>query len=200
MLNSLLTRARFFGSVMVLYSLTLLLIWQGAKPFLPELSPKAEAEQSIPANFDKYIQVPINIKSGVPIRISIPAIDIDRPILPGNYNEISGIWELSDGGIHFAAPSSPVNDYSGNSLIYGHNSRLVLGKLVDLKQDDKVQIITDNNLKFTYSLAGHKDSSPSDTTLFNENGPPTLILQTCSGLFNEIRSLYIFNLENVESL
>lgn len=131
---------------------------------------------------------------GLPIRIVIPSITVDKEILPGIYDENSESWNVGGKSIHYAELSTPANNSGGNTLLYGHNNNNVFGKLSKLSINDQVVIYTDNNLILTYRFMEATDYNPQDTSIFTYMGPPQLTLQTCSGAFNQIRTLYSFSL------
>lgn len=195
-------KVRYFSSVTALYVVTLLLLWQGLSPFvsLPS-SDKIQAQAEIPKTIPVTDTAPEKVvQSGVPKRITIPKLNLDKEVLPGVYDTASQSWNVSDIGVHYAELSQPVNDSAGNTLIYAHNNRLAFGRLFILEPGDTVLIETANNLLFTYVFNSADDFDPQDTTLFTGTDSPTLLLQTCSGYFNEYRRLYSFSLQSVEKL
>lgn len=139
----------------------------------------------------------IQIRSGVPARLEVANLKLSKDILPGVYDEQNNTWNVSDSGVHFAEHSSIINDFSGATLIYGHNNRFTLGRLSELSNGDQATITTQNNYRFTYSLVSVSDNEPNNTSIFDYSGPPILVLQTCSGAFNESRRFYVFELSGV---
>jgi sortase (surface protein transpeptidase) len=204
-LRKIIKKARYTSSVVILYGTTLLLLWQGIGPVIPNVTGKARANQQNlsqtlipPADTPKPKE--IIVQSGIPVRLLVPELGMDKKILPGVYDNLNDTWIVSDAGIHYAGPSVPANDNSGSTLIYGHNNKFTFGPLQYLQPGDIAEIFTDNNLKFTYSYVARADFSPTDTSIFEYAGPPTLSLQTCTGWLNQIRSLYTFNFQKVEKI
>lgn len=201
MLNKAIKRAQFISSVTILYGVTLFLLLQSVLPLFPGSNATAQVQNSFAVVSPALPRTKeIVVLSGKPIKITISALAINKEVLPGVYDSTNNTWVVSDSGAHYAGPSVPPNDQSGSTLIYGHNNKFTFGPLQYLEPGDLVQVITDNNLQFTYVYVARNDFSPSDTSIFDYAGPPTLSLQTCTGWLNEIRSLYTFNLQKVDKL
>jgi LPXTG-site transpeptidase (sortase) family protein len=132
--------------------------------------------------------------SGTPSHIAIPAVDISVDVEPGYYNKSSQTWTLSLTKAEYATITPPANNGGGNTFIYGHNRWAVFYKLLKVQPGDEAIVTTTNNHTFVYKLTGRHDTSPNDTSLFRYQGPPILTLQTCSGLWYQNRSLFVFNL------
>ena len=62
----------------------------------------------------------------LPVEIIIPSINIDLKVDPGQIKD--GVWQISDSSATFldtsAAPGS-----GGNTVIYGHNKKVIFGNL-----------------------------------------------------------------------
>lgn len=132
--------------------------------------------------------------SGTPSHISIPSVDISVDVEPGHYNRSSQTWTLSLTKAEYATVTPPANNGGGNTFIYGHNRWAVFYKLLRAQTGDEAIITTTNHHTFVYKMVGRHDTSPNDTSLFHYQGPPILTLQTCSGLWYQHRSLFVFNL------
>jgi LPXTG-site transpeptidase (sortase) family protein len=135
--------------------------------------------------------------SGTPTHIAIPSVDISVDIEPGYYNKSNQTWTLSSSKAEYATITPKANNGSGNTFIYGHNRWAVFYKLLKVRPGDEAIVTTANNHTFTYKLVRQKVTQPTDNSLFGYQGPPILTLQTCSGLWYQDRSLFIFNLEKV---
>jgi LPXTG-site transpeptidase (sortase) family protein len=178
------------------------LFWQFVIPATP-LGSKAKAKQSQQDNtiiLKEFRYIKPVVKYGMPKRLVIPSLNFDRDILKGEYDAAKNTWNVSGTGVHFAYPTSQPNDYSGNTLIYGHNNKNVFGPLKKIKSGDIVEVITSNNLKFTYTYDKYEELEPGNVSIFFYEGDPVLTLQTCSGYWNEIRRLYTFKYVKVEQV
>lgn len=192
---------RFISNVTLFYGVTLFLLWQGISSVISPSSNMVQAQQFSSAYVaPKPKPKEVKVLSGIPVKINIPELKINKEILPGVYDTATNSWIVSDSGVHFAHPSSPPNDYIGNTLIYGHNNKFTFGPLQYLEEGDIAEVTTDNNLNFTYVYKRVVDFDPNDTSIFDYKGKPKLSLQTCTGWLNQIRSLYQFDFVKVEKI
>ena len=132
--------------------------------------------------------------SGEPSHIEVPAVGISIEVEPGYYNQKTQTWTLSLTKAEYAVMTPPPNNAGGNTFIYGHNRKDVFSKLLNVKNGDQAIITTKNGHKFIYSMKSRHDTSPTDSSLFDYQGPPILTLQTCSGFWYQNRSLFVFDL------
>lgn len=157
--------------------------WQqrNSQPFFTPSStaPKAEKQPTI---------------SGQPAHISIPGVDISIDVENGYYNQRAQTWTLSLTKAEYATVTPAPNNGGGNTFIYGHNRWDVFYKLLKVQPGDEAIVTTRNNHTFIYKLVSRRDTKPNDDSLFRYQGPPILTLQTCSGLWYQNRSLFVFNL------
>lgn len=169
---------------------SLVLLWQ-----VIGLSPPQAAAIALPEPV--YIPETITVTFGKPVRVVVPRLGIDLKVDEGYYNPADASWTLSDNNAHFAMPTSLANDYNGNTLIYGHNSEHVFGRMKNIAPGDTVEVYTDNGHIFHYVYATSQKVIPEDTSIFQYQGPPIVTIQTCSGNWNEVRSLSTFNFQRV---
>lgn len=135
--------------------------------------------------------------TGKPVRIVIPAVNIDVQIDDGIYYPKSKTWSLSLTKAEYALMTPMPNNQAGNTFIYGHNRREVFNRLPKLSVGQIAMVYTDNNHVFTYQYRSHYETNPNDDTLFGYKGAPILTLQTCTGLWYQNRNLMTFDLIKV---
>jgi sortase (surface protein transpeptidase) len=190
-------RIRFYVTVVALYGLTLWTGWYAVRPVsaLDHTSRLTRAEQHPHTPVIKAVP----IISGRPVRIVIPDSGIDLPVDPGYYDAATDSWTLSGYNAQFAMISTLANDHAGETFIYGHNNNYVFGALRHNTPALGAQalIYTDNNRIFSYTFANSTSVDPSDVSYLNYAGPPQLVIQTCTGSFNEWRTMYVFNFDKV---
>lgn len=192
-----LPKLRFYSSVTVMYAVTLLFVLYCFNP-LAWLRPHAAAQNAAAINQPgKPLTLKREIIAGKPNRIVAAKINMDLIVEDGNYNPADQSWTLSGYHAHFAMPSMLANDSAGSTFIYGHNNYYVFARLAELVPGDQVQVFTDEGHTFTYTLQKAEEVKPDDTTIFNYDGPPLLIVQTCSGTWYEKRHLFTFTLDKV---
>lgn len=189
-------KVRFLASVAALNAATLLLVLNAFSPirFPGTVGPvyKVQAAPALPVLPERIII------SGKPVRITIERLGINLLVSDGAYNEADGSWTLTENQAHFATITTPANDFQGNTLVYGHNNKLVFSKLSQIAAGDQVRVHTDNGHIFLYSFKNSATLQPDDVSIFEYKGEPKLTLQTCSGDWYEFRQLFEFSLDKVE--
>lgn len=136
--------------------------------------------------------------SGTPVRIDIPSLSISLNVVPGYYYSSNKSWTLSLNNAHYAVISAPANDKSGSTFIYAHYRKGVFLNLPKIQPGAIAQITTGNGHVFTYTFRASTVTNPEDTRIFDYQGKPILILQTCSGIWYQNRQLFTFDLEKVD--
>jgi LPXTG-site transpeptidase (sortase) family protein len=140
--------------------------------------------------------------SGKPVRITIPDVNIDLPVDEGYYDKSSGTWTVSPNHAQFAVMTMPANNRAGTTFIYGHGTDAVFGKIGENPPPvgTIAQIYTDNNHIFSYQLQSVHNYNPKDTSLLDNvtNGPPQLLVQTCTGIYSQWRTMFLFTLEKAQ--
>lgn len=197
-----LQKIRFFSSIGALYLLTIGTI--GGILYSSHLfgTPAWAKQRPVIATVSKPpAPLPPKVISGKPTQLTLPAQSIDLQIDDGFYNDTDGSWTLSDTHAQYATMSAPSNDHAGTTFIYGHGTDAVFGRIGSNHPPigSLAQIRTTNGTVFTYELQEVRDFEPSDTSLFTDmaSGPPRLIIQTCTGIFSEWRTMFIFRFKDV---
>lgn len=134
---------------------------------------------------------------GVPISLAIPRLNINLTIINGVYNSSNQTWTLTPDKAQYWQLSSPPNNRSGNTIIYGHDTQNVFYFTKDLQIGDILIIKTSNNHKFIYSYQSSRLVLPTDTSIYNYNGEPQVTLLTCNGIDDKYRRLMYFDLSQV---
>jgi LPXTG-site transpeptidase (sortase) family protein len=165
------------------------LIQQRQAAAMSPVAVTVSAEQSVPVLRKEAIQ-------GIPRSIAIPSLGIDISVEDGFYDQKTGQWTLSEEAAFYATPTLPVNSEGGNTLIYGHNSNKIFGKLLDIQPGSEVIVTTDNDYVFTYVYQSTEAVSPTDISPLVYEGAPRLTLQTCSGIWNQTRQMVYFELKD----
>jgi hypothetical protein len=197
--QSIITKLRFYSTIIVLYGITCLFIGYVARPLSPLDKSRAVA-------ITEKIQAPrlpsdsiSPVISGLPNRLVIPGSSIDLPLHAGYYDSATNSWTLSGYYAQFAMISTLANNLAGQTFIYGHNNDFVFGAL--RHQTPNVGAIayvytTDGHI-FEYSFSNATSLGPNDTSVLQYAGPPQLLIQTCTGSLNEWRTEYSFSFVKV---
>lgn len=138
-------------------------------------------------------------RSGRPRQLSIPELNLNLAIKDGQFNA-DGSWTLDNTNAFYAVGSMPLNVTQGTTLIYGHNIEAVFKSLHNLYPGAELKLTTENNLKFTYEYSFVSQVNPNDVSVFNATNAPNVTLQTCSGPWDQYRSMYTFRYKSVERL
>lgn len=145
-------------------------------------------------------QKPIAATVGIPARVILPSLGIDLPVKTGSYNPNNASWTVDNLHAYYADASMPLNNSNGTTLIYGHAQSSVFATLPQLQPKAKAIVHTDTDYIFTYTHTSAKEVLPSDVSVFSSIGPPTLVLQTCVGTWDEYRALLYFKLISIEKI
>ncbi|MES2876580.1 MAG: sortase [Patescibacteria group bacterium] len=137
---------------------------------------------------------------GQPVRVVVPDLSIDVSVEQGSFDPASQEWSLSDQLAYHATASVPVNDSNGATLIYGHAQAQMFEPLVHTSSGMRAEVYTDNSKIFVYEFAAMREVMPTDVSVFTDAGPPTLVMQTCSGPLDAYRALYSFSFVEVREV
>lgn len=86
----------------------------------------------------------------------------------------------------------------GNIVIYGHNTREILGNIRALKGGERITLTTSDNREHYYRVDSLTEVDPSDTSLIQPTDTEVLTLYTCSGLLDGRRFIVRALPEKVE--
>ncbi len=132
--------------------------------------------------------------SGQPTHIVFPEHDISVDVVPGYYYKKTNSWTLSDDKAHFATVTSEPNNKTGNTFIYAHNRKHLFQPLSDAAVGNTAVVTTDNGHTFTYKMSSVRDVGPYTSSYLATHNSPILTVQTCSGIWDETRRMFTFDL------
>lgn len=186
-------RYRYQLSIGILFILAGLMFGYGPfKQYLETRSLKDYSQNQPPVSAPVTPQV--NPIAGKPARIEVPSLGIDLQVINGYYNSGDQSWTLTNDKAQYATMTPQANNISGNTFIYAHRLPGVFANLANIKPGEMVKIHTENGHMFEYTFRSAYETSPTDSSLFQYQGPPILTLQTCSGLWDQNRTLFTFDL------
>lgn len=134
---------------------------------------------------------------GQPTHLSVPSIGIDLPVKQGTYAADTASWTIDHSAAFHADISMPVNESNGTTLLYAHAQSGLFDVLPRITAGAQAIVTSDTGHTFTYTYVAMTETTPSDTSVFRSDGPPLLVLQTCSGEWSQYRDLYAFHLTKV---
>lgn len=118
------------------------------------------------------------------VSITIPAIAKTLPIEDGTY--ANGRWTVSKNGVSYYTKSVLPGEV-GNSVLYGHDRKDVLGNIYSIKVGDQIQIKMDNGDMVVYEVYETRTIKPTDVAILNQTTDSRLTLYTCSGFLDTAR-------------
>ena len=122
--------------------------------------------------------------SDIPVEIIIPSVEIDLPVEAGQIKD--GVWLTSDSAATFLNTST-VPGSGGNTVIYGHNKKMILGNLPYLSLGQKIIVKTQSGKIHTYEVFQKDFVGPDRVDLVSPTSSAELTVYTCWGLFDSQR-------------
>jgi LPXTG-site transpeptidase (sortase) family protein len=122
-----------------------------------------------------------------PIRIRIPSVEIDLPVVIAPIK--NGYWELSDTSASYGWGSATPGE-KGNMVIFAHARQGLFLPLQNIQLNAKV-IISTAEQTFTYKVVKKMQVFPSDTNVISFSNKEKLTLFTCTGLFDTKRLIVV---------
>ena len=122
----------------------------------------------------------------VPVEIIIPSIQIDLKVDPGQIKD--GVWLISDTEATFLNTSAAPGT-GGNTVIYGHNKKVIFGNLPYLSLGQKIIIKTKSGKIYNYVADQKYFVGPDRVDLVSPTKDDELTIYTCYGLFDSERAV-----------
>lgn len=123
-----------------------------------------------------------------PIRLFIPKLEKSLAIEEGEV--VNNRWSISQTGVSFYKDSA-VPGSVGNSVIYGHNLKNVLGDLQKLTNEDKIYVILSDGSFAKYEVFEKKTIKPDQVEILNQTQDSRLTIYTCSGFLDTARYVVV---------
>lgn len=120
----------------------------------------------------------------LPVEVIIPSIQIDLPVDPGEIKD--GVWQISGANATFLATSAPPGT-GGNTVIYGHNKKVIFGNLPYLSVGQKISLKTKSGKIYNYEVTQKYFVGPDRVDLVSPAEYEELTIYTCWGLFDSQR-------------
>jgi hypothetical protein len=142
----------------------------------------------------KFVEI-----NGMPVKIVLPDSNVNLPIVPGYYSADTNSWTLTGREAQFAMISTLPNNLAGQTFIYGHNNDYVFGALrhVTPSIGQPALLYLSNGHILQYSFLSVQSVGPTQTSVLSYTSKPTLLIQTCTGSLNELRTEYSYKFVKV---
>lgn len=95
-------------------------------------------------------------------------------------------WTVSDRGVSYLTSSS-LPTKGGNTVLYGHNRKEVLGNLLNVNKGDAIYLILDDGGIVSYKVSETKQVKPTEVKILEETDYARLTIYTCSGFLDQAR-------------
>lgn len=99
-------------------------------------------------------------------------------------------WETSQTGVSYLT-SSGVPGQNGNAVIYGHNTKDILGGLWRVQNGDFIYVVLQDGQFVKYQVSERKEISPTQVEILKSTNDSRLTLYTCSGTLDTARFVVI---------
>lgn len=124
-----------------------------------------------------------------PTKIYIPKMKRILAVSDGYY--IDKRWTVAETGVSFYTDSAIPGH--GNSVLYGHNRKGILGGLWRVDSGDYIYLILANGHFVKYQVSEEKEIKPTQVEILAKTSDSRLTLYTCSGFLDTARFVVVGN-------
>lgn len=139
---------------------------------------------SVPKNQNSESYPPQNY----PTKLYIPKIKKTLDISDGQV--VDNRWTVSTTGVSYLTTSA-IPGTIGNTVIYGHNRKDILGKLPNISIGDIVYVIMQDGRIVKYEVFERKEIAPTQVEILENSTDSRLTIYTCSGFLDQSRFVII---------
>lgn len=140
-------------------------------------------------NFQDYRPQIASISSfKQPRELRIKRVGIRLPLIASKIEK--NTWETTDKGASYLS-TAPIPGSFGNAVIYGHNWPNLLGRLVDTKTGDEVEIVYADGSTTKFVIETQAQISPNETHVLQNSNDTRLTIYTCIGFFDSQRFVVV---------
>lgn len=152
------------------------LYWQRTSPKRLSFDLGTEQIENLEAGSDK---------GGIePVVLVIKDLNLELLIFESHIGKNG--WEATSKGVSYLA-SSPVPGNPGNSILYGHNWKNLLGNITRLKPGQKIRIIYSDGTPKEFEIYYTQVVTPEDTQILTQSDDARITLYTCTGFLDSKR-------------
>jgi len=138
-------------------------------------------------SFTKPVVEASNSQAGeLPVQITIPSIGIDIPIESGEIKD--GVWQISYDKATFLVTSARPGT-NGNTVIYGHNKKVLFGNLPYLSLGQKIYVKTADGVIHVYEAYQKDFVDAGRVDLVSPTTNEELTIYTCWGFLDSRRAV-----------
>lgn len=111
-------------------------------------------------------------------------LGIELDIYPASIKNAK--WEATSKGVSYLS-STPVPGEMGNSVIYGHNWKSILGNLVKARPGQTIEILYSDGSRKEFEVKFTQVVTPDQTQILDQTGDNRITLYTCTGFLDSKR-------------
>lgn len=123
-----------------------------------------------------------------PSHIDIPSINVSLPIISAISK--GNLWETTNVGVSYLQ-TTPVPGQKGNSVLYGHNWKSLLGDLYKVKPGQNIDITLNTGVKKRFVVEYTAVVDPSQTYIIDNTQDSRITLYTCTGFLDSKRFVVV---------
>lgn len=134
--------------------------------------------------YEPQLQEAVEIVPSNPKTLVIPDISVDLDVETSQAK--GNVWQISETGVSYLASSATL-EQTGNTVIYGHNKKNLLGKLPQLKKGAPIYLTDDSGKTYKFVVSEILTVKPEDVWILTETSEKILTLYTCTGFLDSKR-------------
>ena len=123
-----------------------------------------------------------------PARIYIPRLEKNLDISDGFIKD--NRWTISKTGVSYLTTSGKIGE-PGNVVLYGHNTKDVLGRLWMVQVGDIVEVTDSGGNIHKFEIFERKEVKPNSVEILESTEDSRLTIYTCSGFLDTARFVVI---------
>lgn len=147
-----------------------------------------ERNFSNPLTFKAKPQIIHTAGEPLPESIQIPSISANLSIIPTTIHGKS--WETTSNGVSYLKSTPPPGSV-GNSVMYGHNWKSLLGNLHQVKPGQKIVITMNDGVKKEFKVEYTAVVDPSQTYIIDNTKDTRVTIYTCTGFLDSKRFVVV---------
>jgi len=141
-----------------------------------------------PLTFKTKPQVIQNNGEQLPTSIEIPSIKANLVIVPSLIH--GKAWQTTSSGVSYLK-TTPLPGKKGNSVLYGHNWKSILGDLPQVKPGQKIVITMNDGVKKEFKVEYTATVDPSQTYIIDNTRDSRITIYTCTGFLDSKRFVVV---------
>ena len=99
-------------------------------------------------------------------------------------------WVISETGVSYLTTSA-LPGQTGNAVIYGHNTKNILGGLWRVGDGDTIYVVLNSGDFVRYQVYERKEIEPTQVEILSQTSDSRLTIYTCSGFLDTARFVIV---------